>query len=45
VIHIVELSAITVFLFMILMFIIAQVKKNNSIVDTGWGIGFILRKG
>jgi len=24
------------------MFIIAQIKKNNSIVDIGWGIGFIL---
>jgi steroid 5-alpha reductase family enzyme len=27
---------------MILMFIIAQIEKNNSIVDIGWGIGFIL---
>jgi len=35
-------SAITVLIFMIFMFIIAQVKKNNSIVDIGWGMGFIL---
>ena len=41
-IQIIALSAITVLLFMIVMFIIAQIKKNNSIVDTGWGIGFIL---
>lgn len=41
-IHIITLSAITVLVFMIFMFITAQIKKNNSIVDTGWGIGFIL---
>ena len=35
-------SAITVFLFMVYMFILAQLKKDNSIVDIGWGIGFIL---
>jgi steroid 5-alpha reductase family enzyme len=40
--HIIALSAITVFLFMIFMFILAQLLKNNSIVDIGWGIGFIL---
>ena len=41
-IQIITVSAITVLLFMIVMFIIAQIKKNNSIVDIGWGIGFIL---
>lgn len=41
-IQIIGVSAITVLLFMIVMFIIAQIKKNNSIVDIGWGIGFIL---
>ena len=35
-------SAITVLVFMVLMFTIAQIIKNNSIVDIGWGIGFIL---
>ncbi len=34
-------SAITAFLFMVLMFFIAQLKKDNSIVDIGWGLGFI----
>ena len=41
-IQIIALSAITVFLFMIVMSIIAQIKKDNSIVDIGWGVGFIL---
>lgn len=27
---------------MVLMFLLAQVLKNNSIVDIGWGIGFVL---
>ncbi|MCX6170225.1 MAG: DUF1295 domain-containing protein [Ignavibacteriales bacterium] len=40
--HIIALSAVTVLSFMILMFILAQLLKNNSIVDIGWGIGFIL---
>ncbi|MFC2135508.1 DUF1295 domain-containing protein [Bacteroidota bacterium] len=35
-------SVITVLVFMIFMFTIAQILKNNSIVDIGWGIGFIL---
>ena len=41
-IQIIAVSAITVLLFMTVMYIIAQIKKNNSIVDIGWGIGFIL---
>jgi steroid 5-alpha reductase family enzyme len=36
------LSALCIFCFMCLMFFIALVKKDNSIVDVGWGIGFIL---
>ena len=36
------LSAATVFIFMVILFIAAQIKKDNSIVDIGWGIGFIL---
>ena len=40
--HIIALSAVTVLSFMIFMFILAQLLKNNSIVDIGWGIGFIL---
>jgi steroid 5-alpha reductase family enzyme len=27
---------------MLLLYIIAHVKKNNSIVDVGWGLGFII---
>ncbi|HLP61487.1 MAG TPA: DUF1295 domain-containing protein [Candidatus Deferrimicrobium sp.] len=35
-------SAIGVFGFMILFFFLAQVLKDNSIVDVAWGLGFIL---
>lgn len=35
-------SGIAVFTFMVILFIIAQVKKDNSIVDIGWGMGFVL---
>lgn len=35
-------SAICIFSFMCVMFIIALIKKDNSIVDVGWGLGFIL---
>ena len=31
-----------VFVYMIIFFIIAQFKKNNSIVDMGWGLGFVV---
>lgn len=36
------LSALCIFGFMCVMFLIAQLKKDNSIVDTGWGIGFMI---
>lgn len=36
------LAAATIFVFMVLMFIIATLLKKNSVVDAGWGIGFIL---
>ena len=35
-------SALLVFGFMVVMFLIAQRLKDNSIVDIGWGIGFVL---
>jgi steroid 5-alpha reductase family enzyme len=35
-------SAICVFLYMSFIFILAWIKKDNSIVDIAWGIGFIL---
>ena len=34
-------SAKIIFVFMNVMFLIAQVKKDNSIVDIGWGLGFL----
>jgi len=34
-------SALIIFFFMIMIFLLAQVLKDNSIVDIGWGIGFI----
>lgn len=33
---------LTVFSFFSIIFVIAQIKNNNAIVDMGWGIGFIL---
>ena len=35
-------STASVFLYMTFLFFLALIKKNNSIVDVGWGIGFIL---
>jgi steroid 5-alpha reductase family enzyme len=34
--------AVVVFIYMTIFFIVAQIKKNNSIVDMGWGLGFVL---
>lgn len=34
--------ALILFLYMSCFFILAEILKNNSIVDTGWGIGFML---
>jgi len=31
-----------VFIYMTIIFIIAQIIKNNSIVDMGWGLGFVV---
>ncbi|MDD3241971.1 MAG: DUF1295 domain-containing protein [Bacilli bacterium] len=31
-----------IFIYMNILFIIAVVKKNNSIVDIGWGLGFVI---
>jgi len=35
-------AAIVVFVYMVVLFIVAQGLKNTSIVDIGWGFGFIL---
>lgn len=34
--------ALLVFIYMTTLFIVAQIKRDNSIVDIGWGLGFIL---
>ena len=34
-------AAITVFIFMSAVFVLAQLLKNNAIVDIAWGLGFI----
>lgn len=36
------LNVAAIFIFMVTMFIIAQLKKDNSIVDIGWGLGFVI---
>jgi steroid 5-alpha reductase family enzyme len=36
------LSASVIFIYMTLFFLLAQALKDNSIVDIGWGIGFII---
>ncbi len=35
-------SAGSIFLYMISWFLLAQLKKDNSIVDVAWGLGFVL---
>lgn len=36
------LSALVLFFYYLVFFLVAQVIRNNSIVDMGWGFGFIL---
>ncbi len=35
-------AALIVFIYFLVFFLVAQVIKNNSIVDMGWGAGFVL---
>ncbi|MCF8304159.1 MAG: DUF1295 domain-containing protein [Bacteroidales bacterium] len=35
-------SALLVLIYMVLMYILAQILKDNSIVDIGWGLGFAI---
>jgi steroid 5-alpha reductase family enzyme len=35
------IAAITIFIYMVIFYLIAQSVKNNSIVDIGWGLGFV----
>lgn len=36
------IALIVTFSFFMILFVVAQIIKNNSIVDIGWGIGFVL---
>ncbi len=40
--EIMKFPGILVFFYFLIFFIVAQVIKNNSIVDIGWGMGFVL---
>ncbi|MCF8227823.1 MAG: DUF1295 domain-containing protein [Bacteroidales bacterium] len=40
--ELVLVSAISIFIYMLVFYIIAQFIKDNSIVDIGWGGGFII---
>lgn len=42
IIQVVAQSSLLMVLYMGLMFVIAQIKKDNSIVDIAWGMGYIL---
>ncbi|MBN2558437.1 MAG: DUF1295 domain-containing protein [Clostridia bacterium] len=35
-------TAILLFIYFVILFILGQVMRNNSIVDVGWGLGFTL---
>ena len=36
------ISLAIIFIYMNILYVIAIVKKNNSIVDIGWGLGFVI---
>jgi steroid 5-alpha reductase family enzyme len=36
------ITALTIFAFMVIFYLIAQVLLDNSIVDIGWGLGFVV---
>ncbi len=36
------IAALSVFIYMLIFYLIAQIIKNNSIVDIGWGPGFVV---
>lgn len=35
-------AAIVIFLYFFTLFVVGTLLKNNSIVDIGWGIGFVI---
>ena len=38
----IELAALVIFIYFLIFFVVATIIKNNSIVDIGWGLGFVL---
>jgi len=40
--NLLSLSALLIFVYFLVFFIVAQVIRNNSIVDMGWGFGFVV---
>jgi steroid 5-alpha reductase family enzyme len=36
------ITALVLFIFFVIFFIIAQVKKNNGLADMAWGLGFVV---
>ncbi|MGC9344980.1 MAG: DUF1295 domain-containing protein [Bacteroidales bacterium] len=40
--ELVGIASLSVFLYMLFFYLLAQIIKNNSIVDIGWGPGFIV---
>ncbi len=41
-IQIFSIAAITIFSYMVIVYLIAQYLNDNSIVDTAWGMGFVI---
>lgn len=40
--EIIFVPVLVIFIYMSLFFVMAQILKNNSIVDIGWGLGFVI---
>jgi steroid 5-alpha reductase family enzyme len=38
----IELAALVIFIYFLIFFVVATIIKNNSIVDIGWGLGFVV---
>jgi steroid 5-alpha reductase family enzyme len=36
------ITALTLFIFFVIFFILAQLKKNNGLADMAWGLGFVV---
>jgi len=40
--NLLSFSALLIFVYFLVFFVVAQVIRNNSIVDIGWGFGFVV---